>query len=490
MERNARPPATLHSGRSPFSLLTHLAGDDEQLALFSAGSAVESWLAAERALARAQAEHGVIDQADADAIARAAVVGTVDADALWATLWATARTVGYPILGLVRQISAALPEGPDGRVHYGATTQDVMDTGLALQLARSLAALDRRLGEVGDALAVRVAEHAGTVMAARTHAQQAVPTTFGATLAGLLAQLTRQRHRLAQAVPSRQRPRLAQAVPRVAVVSLFGAGGTAAALGPRSAAVRASMARGLDLFPADVPWHADRDGVAEFGWLCTTITATCARLARNVVDLSRTEIAEVFEPSGDHRGASSTMPQKANPISSEVVIGLSGAAGALASSLARIQEAGHERSAGEWQVEWQVVPQLAVLAGSALAGTLAVVRGMRVDADRMRANLELDGGLVMAEARMMSLAAAMGREHAHDLVHEAATRARRTGRALAEVLVEVAGEQGRAELLPDPPVAAADYLGEAALIAEAAVRGWTATPALDLVLRPLSDLAV
>ncbi|PRY39833.1 lyase family protein [Umezawaea tangerina] len=474
MERNARPPATLHSGRSPFSLLTHLAGDDEQLALFSAGSAVESWLAAERALARAQAEHGVIDQADADAIARAAVVGTVDADALWAT----ARTVGYPILGLVRQISAALPEGPDGRVHYGATTQDVMDTGLALQLARSLAALDRRLGEVGDALAVRVAEHAGTVMAARTHAQQAVPTTFGATLAGLLAQLTRQRHRLAQAVP------------RVAVVSLFGAGGTAAALGPRSAAVRASMARGLDLFPADVPWHADRDGVAEFGWLCTTITATCARLARNVVDLSRTEIAEVFEPSGDHRGASSTMPQKANPISSEVVIGLSGAAGALASSLARIQEAGHERSAGEWQVEWQVVPQLAVLAGSALAGTLAVVRGMRVDADRMRANLELDGGLVMAEARMMSLAAAMGREHAHDLVHEAATRARRTGRALAEVLVEVAGEQGRAELLPDPPVAAADYLGEAALIAEAAVRGWTATPALDLVLRPLSDLAV
>jgi 3-carboxy-cis,cis-muconate cycloisomerase len=460
-------------GRSPFSLLMHLVADEEQLAIFSEQSSVESWLAAERALALAQAEHGVITRDDAVAIVGAARLHNVDDE----TLWRTARTVGYPILGLVRAVCARLPPGPDGRVHYGATTQDIMDTGLALQMARSLSALDRALGRLGDALAARVAEHAETVMAARTHAQQAVPTTFGATLGTLLAQFTRQRERLAQAAP------------RIALVSLFGAGGTAAALGPHSSQVRATMAELLGLHHTDVPWHVDRDGIAEFGWLCTTVTATCAKLARNVVDLSRTEIGEVFEPFASHRGASSTMPQKVNPISSEVVIGLAGTAGALASSLARLQEAGHERAAGEWQVEWQVVPQLAVLAGTALSETLVVVEGMRVDAGRMRANLEQDGGLVMAEAQMISLAAAMGREHAHDLVYEAAARARTSGRTLTEVLPEVADEKGKRDLLPDPLVAADDYVGEAARIADTAVRGWSTVPALPLVDTALPELA-
>jgi 3-carboxy-cis,cis-muconate cycloisomerase len=347
---------TSAAGRSPFSLLLHLAGDEEQLGIFSQQNSMESWLAAERALALAQTEHGVISRDDADAIVAVARLCNVDDE----TLWNTARRVGYPVLGLVREVCAGLPPGPDGRVHFGATTQDIMDTGLALQMARSLAALDRALGRLGDALARRVAEHAGTVMAARTHAQQAVPTTLGT----LLAQFTRQRERLAQAAP------------RIALVSLFGAGGTAAALGPRSAEVRATVADLLGLHHTDVPWHVDRGGVAEFGWLCATVTATCAKLARNVVDLSRTEIGEVFEPFESHRGASSTMPQKVNPISSEIVIGLAGTAGALTSSLARLQEAGHERAAGEWQIEWQVVPQLAVLAGTALSETLIIVKGL------------------------------------------------------------------------------------------------------------------
>ncbi|MEQ3552117.1 lyase family protein [Pseudonocardia nematodicida] len=460
-------------GRSPFSLLTHLAGDEEQLQIFAENSTIESWLAVERALARAQARHGVIGREDADAIVGAARLRTIDGEALWKS----ARNVGYPILGLVRGISGALPPGPDGRVHYGATTQDIMDSGLALQMVRSLAALDRGLGRLGDALAERVDEHAGTVMAARTHAQQAVPTTFGATLATLLAQLTRQRRRLAEAAP------------RIGMISLFGAGGTAAALGPCSAEVRATAAGLLGLQHTDVPWHVDRDGVAEFGWLCSTIVASCAKLARNVVDLSRTEIGEVFEPFESHRGASSTMPQKVNPISSEIVIGLTGTAGALASSLPRIQEAGHERAAGEWQIEWQVIPQLAVLAGTALAETLVVVEGMRVDAERMRANLEQDGGLVMAEAQMISLAATMGREHAHDLVYEAAARARRDGRTLADVLPEVAEEKGRRDLLPDPLVTADDYVGEAARIAGTARGEWADVPALAVPAGPIAELA-
>ncbi|RST22889.1 hypothetical protein EF908_14050 [Streptomyces sp. WAC04770] len=253
------------SHHTPFSLLTHIAGDEQQLAIFSEHATIESWLAAERALAQAQARLGVIPEADAEAIAQAARIDAIDTS----KLWATARTVGYPILGLVRQITALLPPGPDGHVHYGATTQDIMDTGLALQLRRSLTALDHRLGNLGDAIATKATEHIRTVMAARTHAQQAVPTTFGATLATLLTQITRQRDRLAQAEP------------RIARIALFGAGGTSAALGPHAAQIRSTAATLLDLHNTTIPWHAERDSLAEFGWLCATITATCAKLARN-----------------------------------------------------------------------------------------------------------------------------------------------------------------------------------------------------------------
>ncbi|GAA3694949.1 adenylosuccinate lyase [Arthrobacter ginkgonis] len=462
------------TNRSPFSLLTHLAGDQEQLDIFSDEAAIESWLAVERALAQAQGELGVIGSEDAAAIVGAAHRGNVSEQ----RLWESTRNVGYPILGIVREISATLPEGPNGRVHYGATTQDIMDSALALQLVRSLASLDRRLARFGDALAERVTEHEGTVMPGRTHAQQAVPTTFGAILATLLGQVTRQRERLAQAAP------------RIGVISMFGAGGTSAAYGPRSAQVRTRVAELLGLEDTGISWHVDRDGLAEFGWLCATIAATCAKLARNIVDLSRTEIGEVFEPYSSHRGASSTMPQKVNPISSEVIIGLSGTAGALASALARIQEAGHERAAGEWQIEWHIIPQLAVLAGSALSEALVIAEGMRVDSDRMLANLQLDGGLVMAEAQMIQLADAMGREHAHDLVYEAATRARTEGTVLADALRAVAQEHGTAHLLPETLVGPANYLGEARTMCETSIRQWRQAPALPAAWgeRPVVDL--
>jgi 3-carboxy-cis,cis-muconate cycloisomerase len=438
-----------------FSLLTHLAADQQQQELFSQRANIDGWLATERALALAQAQYGVIERSDALAIVEAARFDNIDS----ASLWKTARNVGYPILGLVRQIGHSLDAGASGRVHFGATTQDIMDTGLSLQMARSLEALDHSLQRVGDALANQVVQHRATVMPARSHAQQAVPTTFGATLATLLAQFTRHRQRIAQAVP------------RIALVSLFGAGGTAAALGPSASRVRASVADRLDLINTDIPWHVDRDGPAEFGWLCATITATCAKLARNIIDLSRTEIGEVFEPFESHRGASSTMPQKVNPISSEIIIGLSGTAGALTSSLARMQEAGHERSAGEWQIEWQVLPQLAVLAGGALQETAVIAEGMRVDTERMRGNLRQDGGLIMSEAYMMRLAQTLGHSRAHDLVYAAAARSREDGQDLAGALSDATRNTDIENL---PPLDPDDYLGEAVQIADHAVEQWMA----------------
>ncbi|MFI7133111.1 adenylosuccinate lyase family protein [Nonomuraea sp. NPDC050153] len=441
--------------RQTFKLLPELFGDRAMTEIFSAERTVLAWLRTEAALARAQAEEGVISEADARAIEAACVPANIDLP----RLWSEAVNVGYPILPLVRMIAAALPEGPDGRVHYGATTQDIMDTGLALQMGEALDRLGALLGSFGDALARLVAGHAGTVVAARTHAQQAVPTTFGAKMAVLLAEA------------ARQRDRARGAARRVRVVSLFGAGGTSAAMGERSRQVRGRVAGVLGLATTEVPWHVARDGVAEFGLTCASLAATAARFAREVVDLSRTEVGEVREAGGHHRGASSTMPQKANPIGCEAVVGMSGTAGALSSGLFRAMEAGHERAAGEWQVEWYVVPLLAELAAGALATAADVAAGLRVYPEAMRANLDAEGGLIMAEAYMMRLAPALGRERAHDLVYKAAHEARERGRALADALRDVAGPDELASLgtLPVPPES---YIGDAEAICAAALEAW------------------
>jgi 3-carboxy-cis,cis-muconate cycloisomerase len=449
-------PATPSGARpAAFSLLTCLYGDEAMAALFSECAAVRGWLATEAALARAQARAGLLSSEDAEAIAGAAVEANVDLG----VLWTEARNVGYPILPLVRMIAAALPEGPNGRVHYGATTQDIMDTGMSLQLVAAVDRLHGLVCRLGDALAARTVEHAGTVMAARTHAQQAVPTTLGAKLAVYVSELLRHRDRL-DAVR-----------PRVGAVSLFGAGGTNAAMGERSADVRREMGDLLGLSDAQVPWHVARDGVAEFGLVAAQLAGTCARLAREVVDLSRTEIAELRETGGHHRGASSTMPQKENPISSEAVIGMASTVGALSSAFLRLMEGGHERAAGEWQIEWQVVPQAAQLAAGCLSLAAEVVEGLRVYPDVMRANLEADSGLILAEGYMMRLAPVLGREAAHDLVYGAAQEARSKGVPVLEALLPRAPQEV-ADALAQRPVTADDYTGEAAAICAAAVREW------------------
>jgi len=362
--------------RAPgWNLLTEVFGDPVMSQVFSEEAAIAGWLDAERALALAEARLGVLEKGDAAAIAAAAVPASVDA----ASLWEQTRNVGYPILPLVRMVAAHLPTGPAGRVHYGATTQDIMDTGLVLQSVRALDRLEQVLAELGDRLAELVERHRSTVVAARTHAQQAVPTTFGAKLAVLLGEC------------SRHRTRLRQLRPRLAVVSLYGAGGTSAALGANAREIRAAMAVELGLGTDDVPWHVARDRLVEFGMLCSMLAATSGRLAGEVIELSRTELHEVAEAAGHHRGASSTMPQKANPIASESVVGMAGVAEALASALFGAMRPLHERAAGEWQVEWVVIPELARLAAGALFQAVDVARGLRVFPDAMAHNLELDG---------------------------------------------------------------------------------------------------
>jgi 3-carboxy-cis,cis-muconate cycloisomerase len=258
-------------------------------------------------------------------------------------------------------------------------------------------------------------------------------------------------------------------------VSLFGAGGTAAALGPRSARVRAEVADRLGLARADVPAHVARDDIAEAAFACAAVAATCGRLAREVIALSRSEVDELREVGGHHRGASSTMPQKVNPISSEAAVGFSMLAAAQVPVLLAAMQPRHERAAGEWQAEWDALPVVSTAAAGAVSSVLDVARGLRVDPARMLANLDLDGGMIMAEAAMMALAPVVGRGSAHDLVYEACTLARAEHQTLVQALSatlpeEVAGQLPALVELLDP----AAYLGEAVSIADRGVAVWRA----------------
>lgn len=436
-----------------FDLLSATTQDRGMAAIWSESASIRGWLGVESELAGAQADTGVIDSGDAELI-RAACAGLeVDRE----RLWSETRLVGYPILPLITQLTEALPDGAAGRVHYGATTQDIMDTALAIQLQLACTHLERTLLRLGDAIAVLVLEHGSTVMAARTHAQQAVPTTFGAKMAVFLDQVSAELEIIREVRRS------------VSVVSLFGAGGTSAALGGDSTLVRRALARRLGLADVRVPWHVARGNVTRFGLSLATMSAVCTRFAREIIDLSRTEIAEVRERSGHHRGASSTMPQKANPISCESIVGLAVTAGSVATSLIRAMESGHERSSGEWQVEWFSLPTASVLAASALDIAAETAESLQVFPEAMVRSLAADNGLVMSEAAMMRLAPVIGRDRAHELVYRAAVRTRTDGTTLADELradLPVEHEGLVAEL------EAGSYLGEAAEICAAALDDW------------------
>ncbi len=440
-----------------FDLLTAV-GDDEAMAeIFAEDRAVRDWLAVEAALTRGLQRAGIVDRAAADRIVAACRPDVVDR----AELWARTKVVGYPIFPLVQLICGALSPHDAGFVHYGATTQDIMDSALALQARDAAGRLLDLLDEVGGGLRTLIDRHADTVMAGRTHAQQAVPTTFGAKLAVFLDEF------------GRHRERLRAARERVTVVSLFGAGGTSAALGAHAAVVRAETARLLGLRDTEVPWHVARDRMAELTSAAALASATCVRLAREIVDLSRTEIGEVAEADGHHRGASSTMPQKANPISAEVAIGFGVMAEAGAAAMLRAMEAGHERSAGEWQVEWQALPLTCLSAAGALRAAGEIVRGLRVFPERMAANLDVDAGRIMAEAYMIALAPVFGRDGAHELVYNAVRLSRDSGlpltAALRSILTPDVWEKTE-PALPEP----AQYLGSARRVCAAAVAAWEA----------------
>ena len=443
----------------PFDLLSKLGEDRELSAVFSESRAVADWLSVEAAFAGALADAGVIDLGTADRIGAACTADLIDLD----KLWRETRNVGYPILPLVKQIVSALSEEDAAWVHYGATTQDIMDSALALQLRDATARLSDLVQGFGDAVALLVEQHAGAVMPGRTHAQQAVPTTFGLKMAVYLDQLARDAERLTAAC--------AQA----SVVSSYGAGGTSAALGSHGPAVRAALAARLGLADAEIPWHVARDRVAQLTSAAALLSGTCIRFAREVVDLSRTEVGEVSEATGKYRGASSTMPQKANPISAEAIIGFGVIAQTSSAAMLRALEAGHERAAGEWQVEWSAVPSCLVAAASAASVAQEAASTLLVFPDRMRANLSRDGGRILAEAYMITLAQHVGRDLAHELVYDAVQLSRSENLPLPEAVERSVTSDLWAKVSTELP-SSDGYVGNAGDLCAAAVKAWRSRP--------------
>jgi 3-carboxy-cis,cis-muconate cycloisomerase len=418
----------------------------------------DAWLRAmldvEAALARATARAGLIAEEDAAAIARACRPEAFDI----AALGQEAAASGNPVVPMVRVLTAAVGGPAADQVHWGATSQDVLDTAAMLVTKRALVPLLEDLAATADATASLAAAHRGTLMAARTLLQQALPTTFGLKAAGWMIGLDQ----AASELRGMGRTRLA--------VQLGGAVGTLASLGPAGPAVVAHLADELGLLAPVAPWHTDRTRIAQLAGALGVAAGAIGKPALDVVLLAQTEVAEVRE-GVPGRGGSSTLPHKRNPIAAVSALACARRAPGLVATLMGSMVQEHERAAGAWHAEWRPLTDLLVTVGSAAAWLRDCLEHLEVDASKMRANLDLTGGLLLGERVATALAPALGRLAAHDLVEAASAEALATGRRLAEVLDD--RPEVRAHLDPEAVALLLDpagYLGSADAFVERALR--------------------
>ena len=417
-------------------LLDTLLGSEEVNSIFSDRSRLQGMLDFEAALAAAEGRVGVIPESAVAPITAKCGVDLFDLSAL-AKASVQAGNLAIP---MVKQLTALV--GKDDAqamryVHWGATSQDAIDTGLILQLRAALAVIRADLGRLCDVLENLACSHRSTPVAARTWLQHAVPTTFGLKAAGALDALTRHRARL------RETKR------RVLVLQFGGAAGTLAALGTRGLDVAKALSEELRLELPTLPWHAHRDRVAEVATTLALLTGTLGKIARDLSLQMQTEVGEVFEPSFEGRGGSSTMPHKRNPVTSAVVLAAANRVPALASIMLSAMSQEHERGLGGWQAEWQTLPEIVRLCAGALHHLANTMAELEVDPKRMRANLELTKGLIFTEAVASALAKHTGNAAAHKVLESASRRTMEEDRHLRDVLAaepEVTRYLGSAEL--------------------------------------------
>ncbi|GAA1750803.1 3-carboxy-cis,cis-muconate cycloisomerase [Streptomonospora arabica] len=416
------------------------------------GAWLRALLDAEAALARAHARVGLVPSDHAAAITAACVPENFDAHALGAA----AAGSGNPVVPLVAELTRQVGGDAAHRIHYGATSQDIMDTAAMLVSRRAGAVIAGHAGSAADRLAALADEHRETVMAGRTLLQQALPTTFGLVAAGWLAGLEDSARHLAGVLERR------------AAAQLGGAAGTLASLGAQGPAVVAAFADEVGLAEPDLPWHTERGRVADVAAALGRVCGAAGKAAGDVVLLAQTEVGEVEEVAGAGVGGSSTLPHKRNPIAAVSAAACAEQAPGLVSTLFAAQVQQHQRAAGPWHAEWPALSRLLEATGSAAAWLDTSLERLAVRPEAMRANLAATGGFPMAERVTTDLAPELGRAQAHEKVREACAEAARSGRDLAEVLaahLDGLRDRGQVDALLDP----AGYLGSAPAMVEQAL---------------------
>ena len=435
------------SATNPPGLLDTLFRTDAVREIFSDYGRLQGMLDFEAALARATARAGVIPGPAASQIESQCRAELFDMEALSRG----AAAAGNPAIPMVKALTAQVERKDHDAarfVHWGATSQDAMDTGLVLQLRNVLELIDAGEANLSDALATLAGKYKGTPVAGRTWMQQATPVTFGLKAAGWLSAIERHRQRLKELRA------------RTLVLQFGGAVGTLATLGKHGLDVATTLAEELKLSLPDIPWHAHRDRLAEVATTLGLLVGSLGKIARDISLAMQTEIGEASEPAAPGRGGSSTLPHKRNPVSSAVVLAAAARVPALVSVMLAAMVHEQERGLGNWHAEWETLPEICMLAAGALGHTSQVMEGLEIDAGRMRENLEATRGLIMSEAVSSALAAKLGRQAAHELVEAACRRAVEQGKSLREVLeqdTKLAAHLSTAELdrLFDPE----NYLG-------------------------------
>ncbi len=405
---------------SPFesAIYRELLRDSEIGQLFTDTAEIVAWLHVEGALARAQGELGIIPKQSAAAIAKACGKTRIDP----ASLAAGTGRDGIPIPALVAALRKAIGKDEhSGYLHFGATTQDIIDTALVLRLRAVCTIFESRLKLALGVLADFADAHAELPMAARTRRQPATPTSFGAVAAAWGTPLI-------AAVES-----LEQLRPRLLRVSLYGAAGNSAALGPRASELRAAVAAELNLETEDACWHSDRSALAEFASLLTRITGALAKIAEDCLFMSAPEVGELRLGSG---GGSSTLPHKQNPVQAETILGLFDLAAALDAAMTRTLLHRQQRDGAAWMLEWHALPQICAATGRALQLAISLLTRCEPDSGRMRANLEGRHGLVYAEAIAFRLADKIPRPKAQAAVRQLCSEAVAQDRFFLELVCE------------------------------------------------------
>ena len=442
------------------ALLRPLFATDAMRAAFSDEARLAAMLRAEAALARAEASVGLAPETLAPAI-EAIRPESLDIPALGRGT----ALAGVPTIPFVKAAQAQLPPELERSFHKGATTQDIVDTALVLQMRDGFDLIAADLEAILTALGDLARRHRTTPCVGRTYGQHAAPITFGYKAAVWCMGIAE----VADLLPALRA--------RVLTASLAGPVGTLAGLGDKGPAVAEAFAEDLGLAAAPIAWHTRRARLAEAGaWLATLIGAL-AKMAADIANLASTEVAEAAEPFVKGRGGSSAMPHKRNPVGSTVILAAQAVAGSLTAPLFAAMAGAHERPAGLWHAEWHVLPQLFGLASGALREAKGLAQGLEVDPERMRANLDATRGLIFADAAAARLAPRLGREAAHELVEHAAKRVRDSGAHLRDVLAgdpALAGPETGALLEAafdlTPSVAAAAAWTDRALLAADQIR--------------------